>query len=92
MPDSDTRLYFASKEEENRPFVVELNKAWFEVLDTNDDGTINLEEYTKCIQASNFPPEAAKALFDAIDKNNNGKIETKELISKHVNFWFVIDA
>ena len=102
VPDPDTRLSqeeyvkaaanFASKEEENRPFVVEINQAWFDVLDTNEDGTISLEEYTKCIQASNFPPEAAKALFDSIDKNHNGKIEVKELISQHVNFWFGIEA
>jgi Ca2+-binding EF-hand superfamily protein len=82
---------FSSKKEENTPLVIEVNQAWFNAVDTNDDGTICLEEYTKILQASNMSAEVAKAVFDAIDTNNNGKIEVDELLAMSKNFWFSVD-
>ena len=53
---------------------------FFDVLDTNRDGTISLVEYTKLFQSCNIPdPEIAKAVFDSIDADHDGKIQIKEL-------------
>lgn len=82
---------FASNQEESRKLLAEVNKASFAVIDTNDDGTISLVEYTKICEASNMTADIAKATFDAIDKNHNGKVELKELAALDDKFWFSLD-
>ena len=82
---------FSSKREENSAFLTEVNQAWFDVVDTNDDGTISLAEYTKILQACNMSAEVAEMIFKAVDKNNNGKAEFKELAAMGEKFWFSLE-
>ena len=82
---------FASKKEESTAILNEVNEAFFNCVDTNDDGTISVEEYGKVLQASNMKPEGAKVIFDLIDKNHNGKIEMKELVAISNAFYFSFD-
>lgn len=64
----------------------------FNVLDTNKDGTLSLEEYTKLLQSCNITdPEIAKAVFNGVDINNDGKIEIMELYEVSDKFWFTLD-
>lgn len=82
---------FSSKKEENIALINEVNQAWFDVVDTNDDGTISLSEYTKILEACNMTADVAKIVFDSIDKNNNGKIEMEELLAVSHKFWFSLE-
>ena len=82
---------FAANEAESRACLKEVNEIMFDVLDTNKDGTVNLEEYAKLLQTYNMAPELAKPLFDSIDANHNGKIEVKELFEVTNKFWFTLD-
>ena len=82
---------FASNQEESRKLLAETEKATLVIMDTNKDGTISLEEYTKICEASKMGAEVAKFTFDAIDKNHNGKVELKELSAMGDRFWFARD-
>lgn len=79
---------FAANQEESRKLLAEMEKANFAVMDTNKDGTISLEEYTKICEASKMGAEVAKFTFDAIDKNHDGKVQLKELYAMGDRFWF----
>ena len=52
-----TAAKFAANEKESRACLKEVNEAMFDVLDTNKDGTISLEEYTKLLESYNMDPE-----------------------------------
>lgn len=73
------------------PFLFKLNHAWYNVVDTNHDGTITLDEYTKVTKACNFGDDAASVAFETIDKNHNGKLERKELNEHEFKFWFTVE-
>ena len=82
---------FAGNREESRKLLDEIGKATYAVMDTNKDGKLSLEEYTKVCEASNMKAEFAKFMFDKIDKNHDGKVEVKELIAMGDKFWFDLD-
>lgn len=67
---------FAANENESRACLNEAIDAIFDVLDTDKDGLIDLEEYTKLLQSCNVTgPKIAQAAFDSLDANHDGKIE-----------------
>lgn len=68
-----------------------LNHAWYDVVDTNHDGCVTLEEYRKVLKACNLDPSTADQSFKVIDKNQNGKIERSELTNFEFQFWFMLD-
>lgn len=83
---------FAANQGESKAFLAEVNQAMFDAFDTNQDGTIGLEEYTKLMECYNRGPEVAKAVFDSIDANHNGRIEVKELVAAAEKFWFAYES
>ena len=53
----------------------EATDAIFDVLDTNKNESINLEEYTKLLQSccTVTDPKIVQAAFDSMDANHDGK-------------------
>ena len=87
-----TAAKFAANEKESRASLKEVTNALFDVLDTNKDGILSLDEYTKLLQSCNITdPEIAKAVFNSIDANHDEKIEIKELYELSDKFWFTLD-
>lgn len=68
-------------------FLAEINKAWYHVLDINDDGAISLDEYIKVMEACNMNAETAKTIFQFADKNNDGRIQIREMEALGEKFW-----
>lgn len=68
-----------------------MNHAWYDVVDTNHDGTISLDEYRKVMKACNYPEETADYVFKMIDANHDGKLSRKELSDHEVKFFFAVD-
>ncbi len=69
----------------------QLNNAWYDVVDTNHDGCVTLDEWRQVQKACNCDASAADRKFEAVDKDKNGKIERKELNSSEFKFWFTLD-
>ena len=65
-----------------------LNDAWYDVVDTNHDGFVTLDEYRLVLKASNFGAESADETFRILDANKNGKIERKELTDHEFKYWY----
>ena len=63
----------------------------FDVVDTNRNGFIELEEYEKLMSASYFGKDVAKIAFDAIDTNHDGKLSREELMDFNQKFWLFPD-
>lgn len=82
---------FAANEKESKALLAEMNRAMFDVLDTNKDGTVSLTEYSKLLESQGMDPGVAKTVFDSVDANHNGKIEVKELFALSEKFWFTCD-
>ena len=83
---------FAANEKDSRACLKEVTDALFEVLDTNKDGSLRLEEYTQLLQSCNITdPEVAKAVFNSVDLNRDGKIEVTELYEVSDRFWFTLN-
>ena len=61
--------------------------AMFEVIDTNDDGTLSLKELTTFLKAWGHDKTVAETEFKIIDKNKNGKIEKEEYLDYCHKFW-----
>ncbi|WP_411027198.1 EF-hand domain-containing protein, partial [Salmonella sp. s54925] len=64
--------------------------ALFDVVDTNNDGTLSLDEVKIMMKTfhDKDDPGAAEALFNMADKNKNGKIERGEFINFKFNAMF----
>ena len=70
---------------------VRYTEAVFDVVDTNRNGFLELNEYEKMMQASNFDAGTAKMAFDAIDVNHNAKLSRKDLLDYNAKFWLYPD-
>ena len=79
------------KERGEEPLLLKLNVIWYDVVDTNHDGSLTLDEYRTVMSACNFDPSAADATFKILDKNKNGKVEIKELNEHEFKFWFALE-
>ena len=80
--------FVANCNEERRKFIRLVGSQAYAVMDTNKDGKISLEEYTKVCVANKQTAEVAEFVFKAIDKNHNGTVELKELIASYERFLF----
>jgi len=80
-----------SREDEAKAFIVESTRIWFDIVDTNDNGRIELEEYTKILVAGNMTVEAAKVVFNLVDQDKDGWISMEELCAKSEHFWFTLE-
>jgi len=62
--------------------IIGLNRI-FKIFDTNNDKTLDLQEFTKAMRQYNVPELTdtdIKECFKIFDKNNNGKIDYEEFI------------
>ncbi|KAJ7334561.1 hypothetical protein OS493_014885 [Desmophyllum pertusum] len=66
----------------------QVNNAFFDVMDINNDGTVTLDELKVMMKACDMDPSGADGWFDAADTNKNGKIERQELNMCEFDFWF----
>ena len=80
----------ARKEKGEETLLHKLHDAWYDVVDTNHDGCVRLDEWRVVMRASNIE-SSADEFFKALDKNKNGKIERAELSEKDFKFWYVLD-
>jgi len=67
--------------------------AVFRIIDTNKDGAISLEEWTKytSIAFASMPgwtDSDAQATFDLCDLNKDSEIDVDELTRQHLGFWY----
>ena len=58
--------------------------AEFHVLDINEDGFIDFEEWTAHYQIGGIDTAHARASFDAIDTNHDQKISEEEFVKYHM--------
>ena len=84
---SERAKWLAGKE----TLLTSMLDSWFDVVDTNHDGTVTQDEWKTILTASDFGASAADDTFKLIDKNKNGKVERKELNDFHFKFWFTLD-
>ena len=80
----------ARKEKGEETLLHKLSEAWYDVVDTNHDGCVRLDEWRILMRAGNMEGSADE-IFKALDKNKNGKIERTELLENDVNFFYVLD-
>lgn len=66
----------------------QLNNAFFDVMDINNDGTVSLDELKIMMKACNMDPSGAESWFNAADYNEDGKIARQELNRCEFDFWF----
>ena len=59
----------------------------FDVIDTNDDVTISLEELTIFFEVFHFEKTWAERDFQVIDTNKNGKIQIEEYLDYFYEYW-----
>lgn len=66
----------------------QLNNAFIDVMDINNDGTVTLDELKIMMKACDMDPSGADSWFNAADYNKNGKVERQELNGCEFDFWF----
>ena len=68
-----------------------ISNAFFDVIDTNKDGILTVEDLRAVLKASDMNPSSAEGWLLAADTNKNGAIEREELFDSEFNFWFKPD-
>ena len=63
----------------------------FDVIDTDADGMIALEEFEGLFKCSNVGEEHAKPVFDALDTDSDGKISRDEFVDALIHFYYYSD-
>ena len=63
----------------------------FDVVDTDKDGFVTLEETKLGYEAMGWGAEPAKFLFQILDKTNCGKISREDYIKFNTDYWLKID-
>jgi len=81
----------AKKEKGEETVLHKLNNAFYDIVDTNHDGCVTLDEWKIILRACNFDVSTADETFKIIDKNKNVKIERKELSDTEFKFWYTLD-
>ena len=66
-------------------------EAIFNVVDTNHNGFLELNEYEKMMTSSNFDAGTAKIAFEIIDVNHDGRLSRQELLDHIAKFWYYPD-
>jgi len=73
--------------------------AVFDIIDTNQNGSISLEEWNSYTDIAFAPMPGwvkgadgdAKSTFDICDLDDDGKIDVDELTRQHLGFWYSLD-
>ena len=65
-----------------------ISNAFFDVIDTNKDGVLTVDELRNALKASNQNPCDAEKWLSVADTNKNGVLERGELFESEFNFWF----
>ena len=73
------------------PMIFKMCDVLYDVVDTNRDGFLSLQEYEKSLAASGFDADTAKFVFNTINTNHDGKISREELRQHNLGFWFTPD-
>ena len=64
---------------------------FFDVVDTNGNGIISLQEFTVYFKCMGIAEEHAKASFDAIDTDKDGFITRDEFVAAGSEFFNGVD-
>ena len=82
-----------AREARGEPMMFKMfHNALFDIVDTNKNGTIDLDELTVMCQAHAKVDEAkCKIAFDKIDKNKDGVISRKEFVDTYFANFFAIN-
>jgi len=79
---------FLRRKKKDTVLMETLANAYFEVLDEDDDGYLDMEELKKMMNVFRVPEEAAYPFFEFADKNQDGKLENSEMHKLFMEFWF----
>ena len=74
------------------PLLVQNTGPFFDIMDTDKDGFIALEDFKAGYMAIGWDALSAEYTFKVLDKNNSGKIERDEIIKSSHDFWYKIDS
>ena len=80
----------AERERQRRgePSLIALfSNAYYDVLDDDGDGTVDLDELKTMMKAFDVPQEAAYTFFEKADTDKSGKLERPELVHLFRKFW-----
>ena len=80
----------AERERERRgepSLIAMLSNAYYDVLDDDGDGTVDIDELKTMMKAFDVPQEAAYSFFEKADTDNSGKLERDELVHLFRKFW-----
>ena len=64
-----------------------LSDAYYDVLDDDGDGTVDVDQLKTMMKAFDAPQEAAYTFFEKVDMNKSGKLERNEVIHLFKKFW-----
>ena len=64
-----------------------LSNAYYDVLDDDGDGTVDVDELKTMMKAFDVPQEAAYTFFEKADTDKSGKLERPELVHLFRKFW-----
>lgn len=65
-----------------------IGHAFFDVIDTNKDGVLTVDELKNALLASKMDPSGANKWLLAADSNKNGHVERHQLLNSEFRFWF----
>ena len=80
----------AERERERRgepSLIALLSNSYYDVLDDDGDGTIDVDELKTMMKAFDVPQEAAYTFFEKADTDKSGKLERDELVHHFRKFW-----
>ena len=78
---------FERKRRGEPSIVALLGNAYFDVLDEDNDGTVNFSELEVMMKAFSVPIEAAHTFFEKADVNGDGKLQREEMHKLFIKFW-----
>ena len=64
------------------------NNAWFDVVDMNDDGRLQLHELEGVMKATGMNPQGASAWLKHLSREDDGCIHRSEFVESEHNFWY----
>ena len=74
------------------PLLAKSAGPFFDVMDSDKDGSITLEDFKLGYVAIGWDALSAENAFKFLDKTNSGKIGREEFIKSSSDFWYKIDS